>query len=470
MRKKFVSDVVVYSLVPQLPRIANIFLLPFTTPFLNPIDFAVYGTVTAYVMGFEVLKTLGLDIILMNSFYKERGSYKTTWGKVEAIISIWSFLLSLLIALIVYFILPAEIEPYSRWFIVISTCVPSALFAGLSKIAVLYYQYNQKPGPIVIRSAILGILAVIINYYTIAELQLGYKGWFYSSLITGIVMPISYLHPIWTREKIFPIYRIKWDELLKMIKVSLPIVPHHYSNYFLNYSDRVFLNLFHIPNTQIGLYNLGYSISSNFRFITTSVDRVVGPTFHKTLLQGNGSVIIRRFVFMLAAAYLLIGFIGGIWMKECFQILIRNDELTGAYVIAIIVLFSFATRPLYNGAQSFLFFNERTSKLWRVTFMFGMINVILNLIFIPFFGINAAAVNTFICITGSNYGIFLLKDYLETSKINFFPLYWLAATLAVFAVSWFLKDASLFIKSVATVGALLATLSFIMMVRKDLVV
>ncbi len=39
-------------------------------------------------------------------------------------------------------------------------------------------------------------------------------------------------------------------------------------------------------------------------------------------------------------------------------------------------------------------------------FVSGILNVLLNIFFIPYFGVMAAAVNTFICIAGANYGIF----------------------------------------------------------------
>lgn len=464
MKKKFITDVLIYSVAPQIPRIANVLLLPLTTPFLTPIDFGVYGVVISYVLGFEVLKSLGLDIILMNSFFKEKDTFKNTWGKIQAIISSWSLVLAVLVGLIVYLILPPEVDAQNRWFIVFAVCFPSSLFAGLSKVSVLFYQYSQRPIPIVIRSAFLGILAVAINYYTIVELHLGYKGWFYSGLVVGIISPLSYIYPIWIKERILPVYRITMQELKKMLRISLPILPHHYASYFLNQSDRVIMSLTGVASSQIGIYNLGYSISSNFRFVTNGVAKVIAPTFHNMLLTENGPLSIKKIVSLLAVLYIFVGFIGGIWMREVFSLLIKNDELLQGYTVAIIVLFSFATRPLYNGAQSFLFFEERTSQLWRITFMFGMVNILLNVIFIPIYGIAAAAVNTFICIAGSDYGVFFLKDYKETTRVNFNPLRWFTVTIIVFSISWFLKDTDIIYKviaSIVSVGiALLVALHF----------
>jgi len=454
LKKKFITDVLIYSFAPQVPRIANVLLLPLTTPFLTPIDFGVYGVVISYVLGFEVLKSLGLDIVLLNSYFKEKDTFKITWSKVEAIISIWSLVLAVLVGFVVYLILPAEVDEQSKWFIIFAICFPSALFAGLSKVSVLFYQYSQRPTPIVIRSAFFGILAVAINYYTIVELHLGYKGWFYSGLVVGIITPLSYIYPIWVKEKLYPVYIISMQELKKMLRLSLPILPHHYASYFLNQSDRVIMSMTGVPSSEIGIYNLGYSISSNFRFVTNGIDKVVGPIFHKLLLTESGPLSIKKIATLLTVLYIFVGFVGGVWMKEVFSLLIRNDELLQGYTIAIVVLFSFATRPLYNGAQAFLFFEERTSRLWRVTFIFGLVSIVLNVILIPIYGIAAAAVNTFICIAGSNYGVFFIKDYKETARINFNPLLWFIVTIIVFSSSWLLKEATLVYKILVTLVSL----------------
>lgn len=464
--RKISIDTFLFSIIPQLPKLMNFFLLPLTSPYLGALDFAVFGTVMAFVMGFETLKTLGLEIILMNSFFKDPDGYRVTWRKVEGFISIWSLILTCLIGLTLFFVLPRELPETEKWLIILSTSLPSFLFAGVNQIAILFYQYSQRPLPIVLRSFIIGLIAVFLNYYFIAILKIGYMGWFYSGLITGIAIPLSYLYPIWIKEKLTPMYNLKYVEVVSMLKVSLPILPHHYASYFLNYSDRVLLSLFGVSNYQVGIYNLGYSVSGNFRFFSNSVDRVIGPLFHKSLSSNGNDEVIRPTVFSLAIFYILIGFLGGIWMKELFSILIRNTELRPAYSIAIIILFSFATRPLYNGAQSLLFFEEKTKSVWYVTFMFGVLNVLLNIIFIPIFGIPAAAVNTFICIAGSNYGIFLLKDYKQVSRFEFYPIRWLFITIIVFSVSWYFKDAFLLVKFMVTLTAVVAAVFSIFLLRK----
>lgn len=467
--KRITTDAMIYSVLPQMPRLLNLLLLPVTTPYLTKLDFAIFGTVMAYTAGFELLKGLGLEVNLMNVFFQKPQHYKITWQKIQFVISVSSVVLSILIGLLLYTILPSELTSKEKIIIIVTTNLSSVLFAGLGKIGVLYYQYNGRPFPIVIRSIILGFLAIALNYYTIVELRLGYMGWFVSGFITSLLLPLSYIYPIWIKAGIIPTYKIKWQELKSMLSVSLPLLPHQYSSYFLNYSDRVLLNAFQVPTGQVGLYNLAYSVSGNFRYVTTSIDKVIGPLFHRQLSKSEqGGESIKPIVDILTAAYILIGFLGGLWMKEGFQLLIRNEELLASYSIGIIILFSFATRPLYNGAQSFLFFNEKTKNLWKVTFMSGVLNVALNIIFIPKFGIMATAVNTLICIAASHYGIFLLDDYKKSTTIDFKPLQWILITSLFFGISWVMRDSLVVWKAVATLIALAGSLfGYVFLTRKQ---
>lgn len=72
--------------------------------------------------------------------------------------------------------------------------------------------------------------------------------------------------------------------------------------------------------------------------------------------------------------------------------------------------------------------------------MSGIVNVILNVVLIPKFGIVAAALNTFLCVAAAHYGIFLLKDLRALNPINFAVVAWLSVTVIVFVLTWLIKD------------------------------
>jgi O-antigen/teichoic acid export membrane protein len=62
---------------------------------------------------------------------------------------------------------------------------------------------------------------------------------------------------------------------------------------------------------------------------------------------------------------------------------------------AIVIIMSYVYRPMYWVPVNKLGFEEKTHLLWRISLVGGLINVGLNLIFLPIFGIYTVVVATF---------------------------------------------------------------------------
>ena len=68
MLKKLFSHTLLYALGPQVPKLANIIVLPIITLYLTPLDYGVYGTILAYSGLLAGIKTFGFDFLLVNSY------------------------------------------------------------------------------------------------------------------------------------------------------------------------------------------------------------------------------------------------------------------------------------------------------------------------------------------------------------------------------------------------------------------
>src|SRR5690606_22406584 len=111
------------------------------------------------------------------------------------------------------------------------------------------------------------------------------------------------------------------------------------------------------------------------------------------------------------------------------QFLIRNEVLSQMYPLGIVIIMGYNYRPMYFGANTKLMFAEKTNVLWKVTFVAGLINVMLNFLLIPYFGFEAAAFTTFVSLMFMGYIGFYLKIFKDINAANFYPLAWLTATV-----------------------------------------
>jgi len=158
----------------------------------------------------------------------------------------------------------------------------------------------------------------------------------------------------------------------------------------------------------------------------------------------------RELVFVLQGVFFLASFVACIWMKEIFQLLIKNDVLAATYPLGIVIVMAYNYRAMYYGSVNKLFYLERTQILWKITFIAGLTNVLMNLVCIPIFGYKIAAVTTYISLMFMGYSGYFLKDFKENATVNYYPLRWLFATCVITVSVYLLRDVSFVLKIVFT--------------------
>ena len=444
MLKKLFTHTAIYGIAPHVPKIAGIFALPIITPYLTELDYGVFGLILAVAGGLGVFSHLGMTIILSNSFYRSPMQYKWAWRQIYGFLYLWNIPYTFILAGALYFITPAEAMINIKWIILLNT-LPGLIFGPAGMIGTFYYQLKQKPIQVGVRSAIIGFLGVGLNILFIYHYKMGYMGWFLTSFITGIFMYISYFIPVNFIYKLTPIFNFKRKYIRQRLNISLPMVPHYYSGYLLDSSDKLVMKFMDVTIGNLGLYNVAANIGNLGSMIGVASGQAVGPMLLESYKNKNDKQA-RQIVFSLQITFLLGSFIACLWMKEIFQFLVRNASLQKVYPLAIIIAMGYNYRPMYFGAVNVLFYHEKTKILPRITFVAGISNVILNLLLIPFFGYQAAAYTTFATLMYMGYIGYYLKEYKEHSTVKFYPMYWLTMTIVFTFLAYFLVDWSEYIK------------------------
>jgi O-antigen/teichoic acid export membrane protein len=460
--KKLFSDFGIYGIAPFIPKIAGFFVLPLITPFLTREDFGVYGIITAYSGFFQIFFTLGLQVNLSNSFFKSREQYQWLWRQIYAFWILWSFVYGLLMVGVLWFVIPeAAIE--DRVTIIILNVAPIIFFGPTAQMATYYYQFKKKALQVGLRSAIFGVLQVFLILYTIRYLKMGYMGWFWASFITGVLLNISWWIPFNLQEKMTPIFNFKWRTLKRALKVGLPIVPHQNGQYLLNKSDRIVMDLINVSTAQIGLYNVAYKATNAFETIGGAYTKTMTP-YVQDLINRKKEHTLRNLFFFSQILFFIAVLMFACIAKEFFQLLIRNDELNGVYQLAVLIVMSVSFRPMYMACNSRLFYFEKTKTLGLYSFAAGILNVGLNIAFIPVWGIEVAAMSTFIGYMFLAYSRFWSKDYRDHAVLEYYPMRWLAASIGVCIAGYFLADANgilrITILTVLIIGGVITLLRF----------
>jgi len=467
MLKRLFSHTAIYGLAPQVTRIASVFALPIITKDLTSVDFGVYGITTAVAGAISVLNTLGLRLVLTNSFYRSPMQYKWAWRQIYGFLMLWNLPYSVFLGAVLWFFIPSEASSNALWIILLNV-LPIVFFGPTAILGNTYYQLKQRPLQIAIRSVIFGLLAVALNILFISVFKKGYMGWFISTGISTMASQISFFGPINFKEGLKPIFNFKWRYIKGALKVSIPTIPHYYSTYLLDSSDRLIMKTVGVATSEIGVYNAAYTVGNFIRQAGMASGFAIGPMLNIAYKEGKEKRA-RDLVFILQIVFLVGSLTLCVWLKEIFQLLLRNRELQESYQLGLIIIMSYCYRPMYLGANSKLFYLEKTSLLLKVTFVAAVLNVGLNFILIPFWGVFAAAGVTYISLLYMGYAGFYLKTVRETNRINYYPVFWLTLTLIFTVLALICVEFDIIGKVVVSVATLLSGIFFIRRINKNLV-
>lgn len=441
--KKLFSDSLIYSIGPQIPKIASIFVLPIITRYLTPSDYGIAGLISTYTGLLSGIGDLGFSIIMVNSFYNYPQKWQFIWKQYHFYLSIWAVIFAFLQALLLYYTIPKEARINTYEIITLLT-IPVVFFNITTIFATRYYQFARKPVFVSIVSALVGVLSVFLNLYTIAYLKMAYMGWLYSSFICSMVTFLCYLYPVYFKYKLAPVIKFRRKFLIDNLRISLPLIPHNYSSYLLNSSDRVIMDYSNVSTNRIGEYNLAYTFGGYMEFFGNAVGMAVGPVYTKLYSQKNETS--DKFVYFITEwlqfSFILACFIVSLWSKELFNLLISNEQLKTVYPMAIIIIMGYAYRPYYWSTINRLQYSEKTGQLWKISLIAGLLNLVLNIILIPIYGIFAAAVTTFFSLLYIGFSGYFLKAFKELESEKYYPKEIMLTIILITCFVYLIKDVS----------------------------
>jgi O-antigen/teichoic acid export membrane protein len=441
--KKVISGSLVYGLAPYISRIVTILLMPMLTAHLSAKDFGIIGIITAYSSSISVFATLGFINLLYSSFYQYGSRYLLYWKRIYGILLIWTCIYTILQASFFYYFLPYDANPYKSKLVSLITI--STLFSATSLIGNVYFQLNAKPLPIAIRTVFFGIGLTCINFYLVVFKNHGYLGYFEALAISGFLVNISYLPKLIIKLKLYPVFKFKLINLIKFLKITTPEIPHYYSSFLINSSNRIVMESSRISTIEIGKLSIVQQFSNIYDSFLSAINQALSPfLFNEIKQESKQSVKAIINLFFLIA--LLVGLFFSLWIKEIFSILIKNDQLKSAYKITVIMIMAQSYRPFYFLHTAYYVYFQKTISILKISLFGGLISLFGYLIIIPKYGIEGAALVYFISIFYISFSGFYFKFYKTYCNINYNLFVYMITPILLTVLLIFAVDLNLFYK------------------------
>lgn len=199
-----------------------------------------------------------------------------------------------------------------------------------------------------------------------------------------------------------------------MLKFGLPVVLINLSSFIFNYSDRYIIASFS-GVSDVAIYAILYKISSVI-MIVGGIFQMVWPQWAFKVYKNEDNVSeLFNMVFRLYICILIVlAFLVTSFSRELILLISSGDYQGNVFIIPILVL-GMIFNSIINLVAISIHIKSKVMKLTFLTLFSGGINIILNVIFIPYYGIVAAALTTLI----SMLILFISVNYISKNIIDF---------------------------------------------------
>ncbi|MDY0082916.1 MAG: oligosaccharide flippase family protein [Ignavibacteriaceae bacterium] len=391
--KYFLKHSIIYSISNVATKASGIILLPIYTSYFTVEEFGRLGLVLAIITILIQIVVLGQN----QSILKFNNQIEYVDKKKSILFTLSLFVL---IIAILFIVIGEAATPWIARILGNIKDYYSALRIGIYIVVVSVInnifqnklRADEKSVSFTVISLIKLFVLIVATVYLVTSHELGINGVLYGQLISEIVTLIIFV-PLMLRLMEFKFER---NILSESLKFGLPLIFSGLSMTLLNISDR-FLIKFLASEEALGLYELGYRVAGILNmFMIMPLSLTLLPVAYKVYKQPGDKDYYRKI--MTYAAYLLVwgALTLSIFSKEIIELFSGSSSYLPAYKVVPVILFAYVFSGMSMISSIGIYLTSKTTYIAIITIVSAAINIFLNYLFIPVYGIMGAAVNTLI--------------------------------------------------------------------------
>ena len=398
--KKFTSDVTIRFITAALLQLQSFIFLPILTKTLGPESYGIWSQIIITLNLLTPILMLRLETACVRYLGSQNNKKIVSKTFFSILALIW---LNIILIVLLIFIFPDKFSFFifgDENLIIYSEFLGIMLLTRVTQSFILnYYRTFNKFNILSFINIIQSFSQIGLTLLFVLYFNIGLKGAILALILVqafGIIGVLAHI----IRSIGFTFNSNIKLKLKPYLKYSIPLIPEGILFWVINLSDRyVIVHLLNL--TQAGIYSASYAMAGAVTFFTVPIAYVLFPTISK-LWENNDIVRTKKYIeasvkyFLLLAIPSTIGvcYLGPYILKS----LTTSEFVTSRLLITLIVL-GYVFWGLYQMIYYIVHLKEKT---YLVPIFFGIIailNLVLNFIWIPIYGIIGAALSTFISFT-----------------------------------------------------------------------
>jgi O-antigen/teichoic acid export membrane protein len=388
----FTKSTAYYTAANVLPQAVGFLFLPIYSRYMSPADFGIVSGMETLYYIFSIIVCFSLDRAAQRFYFDS--NVLDVRKKVLSTLFIASVFLAIFFVVIVFLVAPLLqlvfiSIPFYPYFVY---CILSVALNSLSLITTLYYQVSEQPRLYFLLRVSRFVSQILLIVFFVVYLENGAAGQLKAELLCVFMfVPVYFLiahrHFDW---------QFDFEILKRAMAYSLPFLPTLLVAWVLSLSDRVFLEHF-TGLEELGVYSMGYKISMAFFIFTSAFTMTYTPIFYNLANsddQISANKKLYRYGWFAAIAFVVLMFGFSLFAKEIvFYVLDDRYEKSGALIRMFLVAHLFSS--IMGVTSSLYLLQAKKTKLnMYVSLQAALLNLLLNYLLIPSYGVYGAAIAT----------------------------------------------------------------------------
>jgi O-antigen/teichoic acid export membrane protein len=417
MFKKIAFSFSLYSLTAVICAALSILLLPILTKHLSEKDYGATALFSTFVMIISPIIGLSSGGYFWIEFFKK----DSTLTKQALVFSsyFWITIFTTLCITLLIFILYPLIKEISFFNLLFLLLIPATgLITLIGEETKNYYVNKKKPLTYLFYSVSITLIEIGLSYYFVIYVFKNWEGRIYAWLISLLVQFIFTICIFAVKESYLKFIFSKTD-FQKLILFGYPLIFHQLGKFVVNQSDRIFISKM-ISLDEAGIYSIGYQVGSMILLPISAFSNFFNPYIFERLsdLNQQKKVEIVKSSYVFISVIFICFFLVVILSPFFFELFIDSKFKHGLVYVPWVAL-SYVFWGIYLVFSAIIFYKEKTKFLGLLSLFNIVLNCLLNVILINYFGAIGAAYATAI-----SFLVVMIFTVLYSNKLIALP--WLS--------------------------------------------
>jgi O-antigen/teichoic acid export membrane protein len=461
--KKFAGQTAIYGISTIASRILNFFLTPIYTKVYPLKVYGIFTEMYSYASILNALLSFGMETTFFRYLNKKEGQkeliYSNTFMMIAFISAVFLFTILAFVNPIAVWLKDATNTPLVDYVLYVKFFSFMLVIDALSVVPFARLRADGKPGRYSVLK-IINILTfislnlffifvipfVIKNHFPLADF---FRSWYQEKWIGYVFISnliASFLTLILLLPELLKVqFKLDKKLLAEMMLYSLPIFVANLSFIVNENLDKIFLGRL-LPNSisqsQVGIYGACGKIAIFLSIFINAFRLGAEPFFFSHAKNENAkqtyATIMNYFVMIITLIF--VGIVANIEILKHF---IRNESYWVGLDVVPILLFGYVSLGIYMNLSIWYKLSDQTKYGLYISGVGAVITIVLNLIFIPFYGYMASAWVSLIAYTSMMILSYILgqKNYAIPYHLKRNVIYLVSSVIVVwFSYVYFKRD------------------------------